>query len=94
MRDEPAGGQSPPSAPTSGDLAVVIAAIAATAHATERPTAADGAPTSPDAVLDALVLLRWAQAELAGLEPVLIAAARAGGISWQALAPALGVASR
>jgi hypothetical protein len=93
MRDEPAGGQSPPSAPTSGDLAVVIAAIAATAHATERP-AADGAPTSPDAVLDALVLLRWAQAELAGLEPILIAAARAGGISWQALAPALGVASR
>src|SRR6185503_8802608 len=45
-------------------------------------------------LLDALVLLRWAQTELAGLEPVLIAAARAAGISWQALAPALGVASR
>ncbi|GIF01452.1 hypothetical protein Ari01nite_89160 [Paractinoplanes rishiriensis] len=45
-------------------------------------------------LLDALVLLHRAQAELAGLEPVLIAAARAAGVSWQALAPALGVASR
>ena len=40
------------------------------------------------------MLLRWAQSELAGLEPILIAAARAAGLSWQALAPALGVASR
>ena len=45
-------------------------------------------------LLEALVLLRWAQTELASLEPTLIAAARATGLSWQALAPALGVASR
>lgn len=94
MRDEPTGGQSPPlPPPTSEDLAVVIAAIAATAHAAERP-AGDAAPAGQVDLLDALVLLRWAQAELAGLEPILIAAARADGVSWQALAPALGVASR
>jgi hypothetical protein len=45
-------------------------------------------------LLDALVLLRWAQGKLASLEPTLIAGARAAGLSWQALAPALGVASR
>jgi hypothetical protein len=47
-----------------------------------------------DDVLDALVLLHWAQSRLAGLEPELIRAARAAGRSWQELAPALGVASR
>jgi hypothetical protein len=71
---------------------VVTAAVAATAHAAQR--AADSAPVSAVELLDALVLLRWAQAELASIEPILIAAARASGISWQALAPALGVASR
>src|SRR5690348_7537831 len=54
-----------------------------------RDPSADGA-----ALIDALVLLRWAQEELAALEPELIAAARAAGLSWQQLAPALGVASR
>ncbi len=53
------------------------------------------APTAgPGELLDALVALRRVQAELATLEPVLIAAARAAGVSWQDLAPALGVASR
>jgi len=47
-----------------------------------------------EALIDALLLLRWAQDELAALEPELIAAARAMGASWQQLAPALGVASR
>jgi hypothetical protein len=75
------------------DLATVAAAIAATAHAVREPTA-DRPPVSGVELLDALVLLRWAQTELASLEPVLIGAARAAGISWQALAPALGVASR
>src|ERR687898_788875 len=45
-------------------------------------------------VLDALAQLRWAQAELESAEHRLITAARAAGVSWQALAPALGVASR
>lgn len=47
-----------------------------------------------DELLDALAALRRVRAELATLEPVLIAAARAAGVSWQALAPALGVSSR
>jgi len=75
------------------DLAAVAAVVAATAVAVQRPTAGRPAVSGAD-LLDALVLLRWAQTELAGLEPVLIAAARAAGVSWQALAPALGVASR
>ncbi len=79
--------------PDGGDLAAAATAIAATARAVQQPTAADPPVSGPD-LLDALVLLRWAQTELAGLEPVLIAAARAAGVSWQALAPALGVASR
>jgi hypothetical protein len=79
--------------PEERDLATVAASIAATVHAVHQP-AADRPPVSGVELLDALVLLRWAQAELAGLEPVLIAAARAAGVSWQALAPALGVASR
>jgi hypothetical protein len=49
---------------------------------------------TPEQVLDALVRLRWAQAELESAEHRLITAARAAGVSWQALAPTLGVASR
>jgi hypothetical protein len=93
MVDGPAGGESAQPAPEGRDLAVVVAAIAATAGAVNGPTT-DRAPVGAVELLDALVLLRWAQAQLAGLEPTLIAAARAGGVSWQALAPALGVASR
>jgi hypothetical protein len=67
------------------DLVATVIAITRTVHATQR---------SDDDLLGALVLLRRAQAELTALEPALIAAARAAGVSWQALAPALGVASR
>jgi hypothetical protein len=45
-------------------------------------------------VLDALAALRTVREQLAEWEPELIAAARDGGVSWAALAPALGVASR
>jgi hypothetical protein len=45
-------------------------------------------------LLDTLTSLREIRDELAGWEPELIAAARAKGASWSALAPALGVASR
>ncbi|WP_433367876.1 hypothetical protein ACQPZX_40470 [Actinoplanes sp. CA-142083] len=79
--------------PEDRDLVVAAAAIAATARAVRQPTAGRP-PATGDELLDALVLLRWAQTELTGLEPHLIAAARAAGVSWQALAPALGVASR
>jgi hypothetical protein len=70
-----------------GDPAVepAISAVLAVAR---RPAA-----ESPD-LLDALVLLRWIQTELAATEPALITAARGAGVSWQELAPALGVASR
>jgi hypothetical protein len=84
MTDTPADAVLP--TPDRRDLADVVAAIAR--------TAADRAEVAPAELLDVLVLLRWAQSELAGLEPALIAAARAAGVSWQALAPALGVASR
>ncbi|WP_370964376.1 HSP18 transcriptional regulator [Amycolatopsis sp. cg9] len=52
-----------------------------------------GGVPSEDA-LAALAALRSAREQLAGWEPELIAAARAGGASWAVLAPALGVASR
>ena len=65
----------------------VVPAVAAVA---ETP----GAAAEPARILDALAVLRWAQSELAAVEPELITAARAAGVSWQALAPALGVASR
>ena len=74
-----AGGDGPPDV---GTAAATVAAI----------TAADGSES--EELLDALALLRWTQSELAAMEYTLIAAARAGGVSWQALAPALGVASR
>jgi hypothetical protein len=48
----------------------------------------------PDRLLAALASLRSLREQLAGWEPELIAAARSEGVSWAALAPALGVASR
>ncbi|MEV6628893.1 HSP18 transcriptional regulator [Amycolatopsis sp. NPDC051106] len=47
-----------------------------------------------DRLLATLASLRSLREQLAGWEPELIAAARSGGTSWAALAPALGVASR
>ena len=91
MPDTPPTGASPP--PENRDLAAAAAAIAATAHAVEQPITGSP-PISGAELLDALVLLRWTQTELASIEPTLIAAARAIGLSWQTLAPALGVASR
>ncbi|WP_340683454.1 HSP18 transcriptional regulator [Amycolatopsis coloradensis] len=50
--------------------------------------------SEPERLLAALVALKTVREQLAAWEPELIAAARAGGTSWTALAPALGVASR
>jgi hypothetical protein len=72
---------------TAATLAAAVEAAASITHGVE-------AGTDPAPLLDALVLLRWAQSELAAMEPTLIRAARAAGVSWQTLAPALGVASR
>ncbi len=52
-----------------------------------------GAVKSED-LLAALAALRAVREELSAWEPELIAAARDGGASWNALAPVLGVASR
>jgi hypothetical protein len=68
----------------SPELVVAMAAV----------TDIAGAESGAQRILDALTVLRWAHSELAGLEPELITAARRAGVSWQALAPALGVASR
>jgi hypothetical protein len=76
------------------DLPTAVRTIAAISAQTTAESATDHAALSATTLLDALVLLRWAQAELAALEPALITAARSAGTSWQALAPALGVASR
>ncbi|WP_439381127.1 HSP18 transcriptional regulator [Amycolatopsis lexingtonensis] len=56
--------------------------------------AARAGSAAPDDVLGALTRLRALRDQLGSWEPELIAAARAGGVSWAALAPALGVASR
>jgi hypothetical protein len=69
------------------DLGQAVTAVTATARG-------DTAAMDPARILNALAVLRWAQSELAAMEPELITAARATGVSWQALAPALGVASR
>ncbi|MFG1644392.1 HSP18 transcriptional regulator [Amycolatopsis sp. NPDC049252] len=57
-------------------------------------TAARRGDVPPEELLAALAALRSVREQLAGWEPELIAAARAGGASWAVLAPALGVASR
>jgi hypothetical protein len=75
------------------DLGAAAAVLAANADRIRQSASGDSA-VSPAELLDALVLLRRVQSELADIEPALIAAARAAGVSWQALAPALGVASR
>ncbi|NBH04990.1 HSP18 transcriptional regulator, partial [Amycolatopsis sp. SID8362] len=54
--------------------------------------AARAGSAAPDDVLGALTRLRALRDQLGSWEPELIAAARAGGVSWAALAPALGVA--
>jgi hypothetical protein len=80
------------------DLAAAAAAVAAAAtsaaFATPAAPAGEVAAVSAADLLDALVVLRWIQTQLTAIEPALISAARGAGVSWQALAPALGVASR
>ena len=87
--------ETPHTAGPEPELADATAAIAAVADAVAGAPDATGAggPTAAD-LLDALALLRRVQQRLAALEPALIAAARRAGVSWQELAPALGVASR
>jgi hypothetical protein len=76
------------------DLPTAVRALAAIGAQTTGEAAGARPGPRATALLDALALLRWAQGELSALEPALITAARGAGASWQALAPALGVASR
>ncbi|WP_290056545.1 HSP18 transcriptional regulator [Amycolatopsis solani] len=71
-----------------GDPAGVVRSVQEVVDAARRGSA------PPEDLLGALTALRSVREQLAGWEPELIAAARAGGASWTALAPALGVASR
>jgi len=71
--------------PLTAATSTVVAAVTALA---------DSTPVNADDLLTALARLHWIQAELTTIEPALIGAARDAGVSWQALAPALGVASR
>jgi hypothetical protein len=81
--------------PGLGTAVAAVAATAGTVVGSETgPRGADRAAADAADLLDALLLLRWAQTELAALEPALITAARAAGVSWQDMAPVLGVASR
>jgi hypothetical protein len=76
-----------------GDLGAVAAALAATAAKVGQGPPGE-TPVSAAELLDALALVRRVRSEVADLEPILIAAARAAGVSWQDLAPSLGVTSR
>ncbi|OXM57560.1 HSP18 transcriptional regulator [Amycolatopsis thailandensis] len=60
----------------------------------EVVTAARSSAVEPVTLLAALESLRVLREEFASWEPELIEAARAEGVSWALLAPALGVASR
>lgn len=80
---------SPPEGPDA-----LITAVAAVAAVAEHSAARPAGDVDTAAVLEALELLRWVQERLAATEPQLVEAARRAGVSWQALAPALGVASR
>ncbi|MET7427092.1 hypothetical protein [Dactylosporangium sp. NPDC005555] len=71
------------------DLVAAVETITAATAAID-----DAGHVDAVALLEALVLLRQVQDQLAAAEPALIGAARQAGVSWQALAPALGVASR
>lgn len=82
------------SSASNPEVTAAAVALAATVRAAASTAETIDARADAAALLDALVLLRWAQSELAAMEPALISAARAAGVSWQALAPALGVASR
>jgi hypothetical protein len=80
--------------PASAAIAAVeqtVRQVAPVADAQVAP--GTGAVNSVD-VLAALAELRVVQGRLAAWEPLLIGAARHRGVSWAAIAPALGVASR
>ena len=80
--------------PASAAVAAVEHTVRQLTHAVnDRVSAGPGTVSSAD-VLAALAKLRVVQEQLAAWEPMLIGAARDRGVSWAAIAPVLGVASR
>jgi hypothetical protein len=80
--------------PASAAIAAVEETVRRlTPRADDRVAPVPGAVSSLD-VLGALAELRDVQDQLAAWEPLLIGAARDRGVSWAAIAPAIGVASR
>jgi hypothetical protein len=83
---------------TTRDVAPVSETIADVEATMRRLVGDDVASTQRDIsaehLLAALSTLHAAQDQLAAWEPLLIGAARDQGVSWAAIAPALGVASR
>jgi len=80
------------SAPAEAEAVTSVHGALADARADERGMPADAARV--DDLLDALAVLRLVREDIAEWEPLLITAARAHGVSWARLAPALGVTSR
>lgn len=78
-----------PEVRTATDAAAALAQVSAVVGGSPGGPAPDRAD-----LLAALTALRELRDELASWEPPLIAAARAAGVSWAELAPALGVGSR
>ncbi|MEU4605648.1 hypothetical protein AB0F43_21915 [Kribbella sp. NPDC023972] len=86
--------------PATGEVQTTAsAAIAAVEETVRQLTLRAGGRVAPGMVssldvLAALAELRDVQDQLAAWEPLLIGAARDRGVSWAAIAPAIGVASR
>jgi hypothetical protein len=76
------------------------AEVSDSSHANERcpahppPTTVDGKALGRHDLLDALAVLRRLSQDLAAWEPILIAATRAHGATWNEIAAVLGLASR
>lgn len=79
--------------PASAAIAAVEQTVQQLSRQADVARTGPGAATSAD-ILAALAALRAVQDQLAAWEPSLIGAARDRGVSWAAIAPALGVASR
>ena len=84
-------GAQPPASAAVADVEHTVRQL--TYAVSDRGSAGPGT-VSPADVLAALAKLRAVQEQVAAWEPMLIGAARDRGVSWAAIAPALGVASR
>lgn len=88
---ETTGGARPPASVT---IVAVEATVRRLTQQADLLAPAKPDPASSAEVLAALAALRSVQDQLAVWEPMLIGAARDRGVSWAAIAPTLGVASR